>query len=190
MNQIIVAVVILVVIILVTPAKIRPFISFISLITVGIFAYYIYQTGEHDGNITIPESGDQPSYKISVLDFNKLTAVKTSQSAYVKVPNIETLAEKNKDILSYKDLSLEQLDALKNHAYYQSVLEGKMGLLIRNVDPYIENGKIQPGYRALEVLENKAVYELERKEGILHRKNKILEGINDILNSDSNKNIN
>ncbi len=190
MNQIIVAVIILVVVVLATPAKIRPFISFISLITVGVFAYYILQSGEHDGKIEIPKMGDQPAYKISVAEFNELTAAKPSQAAYVKVPNIGALIEKNKDILSYKDLSIEQLNALKKHAYYQNILEGKMGMLIRNVEPYIEKGKIIPGYPALEVIENKAVYELEQKEGILDRKNKILEGISDILDAGDNKDIN
>ena len=187
MAQIILLVVLLVIIIIATPAKVRPFIAFISIIAGSVLSFYIIQSSGKNGVIVIPEIEGQPGFELSIEDFTKLTSAKASQSGLVKISNIETLLEKNKGILTYDDLSLLQKEELKTHALYQGLREGKMGILIRTVEPYIENGVPIEGYQAIEVIDYKAFYELNKKEGIIDRKNKVLEEINNLLGPERNE---
>ena len=149
----------------VSPGKVRVFISALSA---GLIAILLFFSLMKPGAlvVSVPGYQGQEPYELPFSDFQALAAPKEIGTT-IEIPNIADLKNLSKSILSVKDLSSEQLKSLEGSDGYEDFAAGETGVIIRYVAPSVENGKLRSGYDAVEFAPLPHFDELQRKQNVL-----------------------
>lgn len=185
MELIFVAVAVAIVVIIASPAKIRPFMAAISLIAAGIFSLFVLKSQHGEPMVVIPAIGDQEEYSLSLDEFKALSEGSVVNGNAVQLPEIESLVNKNKILLTYEDLDAVQKEALKTHSDHEGISAGKKGMVLKPMKAHVKEGKLIPAGYQLEVI--KLPYFNVNKK--LDRKQILLDSIENIID-EGKKNLN
>jgi hypothetical protein len=172
---------------LITPGKIRLFISFLaaSLIIVLLFFSLV---GPRDLLVSIPSFGEKEGYDLPYEDFQSLVSTEVDQNVQI-LTEAEALASIPKDILIKDDLSLEQLQAVGALPGSENFLQGREGIIIRTIPATVDQGLFVPAKHGIEftplplydTLEATKA-QLNKTQNSLQTKEHVLEAIRDIVN--------
>jgi hypothetical protein len=147
-TQIVFAAALWLVITLVTPGKVRLFISALSSGLIGVLLFFsLISPGAL--MVYIPGFQGEEGYELTYEEYQALAEPKTADGVIV-IPNIDALKALDLDILAAKHLSADQLKALEGAAGYQDFAAGKTGMVIRYIAPSVKAGKLSEGYDAVE----------------------------------------
>lgn len=179
--EIIVAVVIWIAITLAAPAKLRIFFGLLSGGFIFLILAFNLLSPKKELYVTIPPSNGQPSYKIPFDEFQALIK-NTPIEGLIIIPEIETLKAKGKKVFTSDDLSPDQLKALESQPGYSAFINREKGLVIREIEASILNGKITPAVDAVEFSNLPLLAPLKQTEQELAKKQKVLDKTKSDLN--------
>lgn len=150
----------------VSPGKVR---LFISVLSAGLIAILLFFSLMKPGAlvVSVPGYQGQEPYELPFSDFQALASPKDVGTT-IEIPNVADLKNLSKAILSVNDLSLDQLKFLEGSDGYEDFAAGVTGVIIRYVAPAVENGKLRPGYDAVEFAPLPHFDELKRKKNVLN----------------------
>lgn len=171
---------------LVTPGKIRLFISFLSasLIIVLLFFNLI---GPKELFVSIPSFGEQEGYDLPYEDFQNLVSGDVDQNVQVLI-EAESMAAIPKDILVKEDLNEAQLQAVSTLRGSDAFLNGSQGIIIRTIPATVQGGLFVPAKHGVEFTPlplyeslKSTEAELNKTRARLQTKEHVLEAIRDIV---------
>jgi hypothetical protein len=160
-----------------TPGKVRAFISVLSAGLIGVLLFFSVVLAPRELVVSIPSFGKEKGYDLPYDDFKALAAPKAI-SGVTKVENAEELSELGKDLITYKDLTEEQLLPLQSLEGFIDFSSGRTGLIPRYVAPMVKEGKLVPGYHGIEFAPLPHYDELRRKS-------EVIEAIRQIVNEEN-----
>lgn len=149
----------------VTPGKIRLFISFLSASLILVLLFFT-MIGPRELVVSIPSFGDARGYDIPYDDFLKLAEGQTDGDV-IAYPGAESLSELGKDFIQAEDLTPEQMAELGAVPGVEDFKAGKTGMILHNVPSRIENGVFHEGYHGFEFIPLPLYEELKRKQDVL-----------------------
>lgn len=176
LSYIILAIVAWLIVSLITPKKVRPFISLITAIVVAIFLFYILKGPPKEPTVLIPAHNGQEAYEISLKEFEALKESPDASALY-SVENLDAFKKINKQIILHSDLSPELLHSLKDHPQFQTFIQGKTGVYVKSYGAHIQGQKVIPSIEGLEFI-SLPYHDVNQK---LKRKQLILDNIRSIL---------
>lgn len=160
---------------MVTPQKLRVFISALVAVLVGIFVAFLV-LNPREPMVSVPSVGDQKAYDLPYNDYQALIATPSMPNA-IKIPQAEELSKLGKTLLTAKDCNAEQLKALENLQGFSEFSSGRLAIIFRTVPATVREGKLVPSYQGLEFTVLPYYDELKLKEKSLETKSKVLDAI-------------
>jgi len=167
-------------VILSTPAKLRVFFALVSGSVIFLLLTFSLLSPSKELMVYIPGENGQKGFEVPFQELQSLLHPSSDSSSLIAMPDIEALKSLNKQVLIFSDLNAEQLKALEGHPDYQAFMKEQKGLVIRNVKARIENNKVVPESDAVE-FSNLPLLE------DLHRKQKVLDAIREIVQVPASK---
>lgn len=185
LSQILYAIILWLVVTMVTPKKVRVFISALLALLVVIFIAFL-MLKPREPMVSVPSVGDQKAYELPYNDYQALLAL-PSMPGVIKAPVAEELSKLGKAILTVKDLNIEQLKSLELLQGFGEFSSGRLGIILRHVPATVREGKLVPSYQGLEFAVLPYHDELMAKSKSLETKSRVLEAIRNEVFKDESK---
>lgn len=143
MPGIIVAGLLWLVVTVVTPAKIRPFISSVCLLVVFAFAYFVYKNGSGNDGVTVPARGKAEAFTLSWEDFDRLSQPSGLPDT-LTLPGLDVPLAAGRTLLTHRDFDAQTLELLKDQPDFEAFSKGRIGLTLFKVPARLKDSTVIP----------------------------------------------